>query len=269
MRRMNSMLTKIHGVLVKKGIIVFAILCSFAVLAGASGCRRAAVSQPQDFEYLEGKLVHRQGKALCLESADGRKTYFLVGRRTVFTPKAWPSLGDRLRVKYHVQAYPHKSFGRYYVGYEVAQIPDIEKVPRVTASSPPTQKPKPTTPYSEKPKKPPGPVKPKPSSIRIHKIETKPATILAGSKFDVEVKYTVTDPAVKAHKIPVQFSFSILSGNKVLFEKKPVELESNNGSSMERSEHLKASNEKGNYKIKVLLKYKEKIAEGEVDLEIK
>ena len=107
----------------KKGITLLAVLWLFAIISGEFGWRRQAVaSQSEDFKYLEGTLVHLQKKILVVKSDDGQKINFRVGRKTVFTPKAWPKIGDRLRVKYHTRVLSHKAIGNYFIGYEVEKV---------------------------------------------------------------------------------------------------------------------------------------------------
>ena len=107
----------------KKGITLLAVLWLFAIISGEFGWGRQAVASPsEDFRYLEGTLVHQIDKVLVVKSDDGEKINFRVGRKTVFTPKAWPKIGDRIRVKYHTRVLTHKAIGNYFIGYEVTKI---------------------------------------------------------------------------------------------------------------------------------------------------
>ena len=106
----------IKNIMVRKGITFFAILVLFLVFSGEFGCRRqAVVSQPENFKYLEGTFVQRIRKILIVKADDGQKINFRVGRRTVFTPKVWPSIGDRLKVRYLDNVFSHESIGNYFI----------------------------------------------------------------------------------------------------------------------------------------------------------
>ena len=105
-------------------------------------------------------------------------------------------------------------------------------------------------------------------SIEILGIEIIPSPVRAGSTFKLEVEYKVNDPAIQDEKIPVQFSFAILSGTKVLFKLNPTELKSENGIRFKKDYSLNAYEEKGNYTIKVFLKYKGETTEDSKDFKI-
>ncbi len=139
--------TKLYTILGKKGITLLTIFWLFTVFSGELGCaRRAVVSQTEDFKYLEGTLVRRIKKVLVVESDDGQKINFRVGRGTVFTPKAWPNTGDRLKVRYHTRVFSHRKIGDYFVAYGVRNFGYTAQIPTV----------KPTIPEGERePPKPP------------------------------------------------------------------------------------------------------------------
>jgi uncharacterized caspase-like protein len=109
--------------LVRKGITLLAIPLLFTVLFGEFGCRRqAAVSQPENFKYLQGTFVKRIKKVIVVESDDGQKTNFRVGIGTVFVPDRWPTDGERLKIKYLDNVLSHKAIGNYFVAYEVRKV---------------------------------------------------------------------------------------------------------------------------------------------------
>jgi len=84
-----------------------------------------------------------------VKSDDGQKVNFKVGRKTVFTPKAWPKIGDRLKVKYHTRVLSHKAIGNYFIGYEVEKVEYAAGVsPKTAVLSPEIQKEKTTIPES-------------------------------------------------------------------------------------------------------------------------
>jgi hypothetical protein len=90
-RRMNSMEARV--LLGKKGITLLAILWLFAAFSGEFGCsKKVDVSQPEDFKYLEGTLVHLHKKILVVKSDDEQKVCFRAGRRTVSHQRHGPIL---------------------------------------------------------------------------------------------------------------------------------------------------------------------------------
>ena len=121
-----------------KTITLLAILLFFTAFSGEFGCRRqAVVSQTYDFRYLEGTFARRIKKVIVINSDDGQTVNFRVGRRTVFTPKEWPSIGDRLKVKYHTQVLSHAAIGNYYIAHEVTKTGYAPEVsPQVVTSAP-------------------------------------------------------------------------------------------------------------------------------------
>jgi tetratricopeptide (TPR) repeat protein len=104
--------------------------------------------------------------------------------------------------------------------------------------------------------------------ILIRKVEIKPAVVPPGGRFDLILEYSVGDPALKEEQLPVQFSFSILQGEKTLYSQAPVNLMSRNSQNTTRTEPLNASNRKGVYLLKVLLTYKDFASEKSVELRI-
>ena len=105
-------------------------------------------------------------------------------------------------------------------------------------------------------------------SIEIYKMESKPTIVQPGGKFDLVVDYSVRDPSIQTDRIPLEFSYSILKGNKSLFDSVPVLLQAPNGRRMQRVVHLTAAKIKGNYIIRTSLRYKYKIAGDHVKFEI-
>jgi len=112
-----------------KGITLLAILWVCTVFSGEFGCsKKVDVSQPEDFKYLEGTLIRLHKKILTVKSDDGQKVCFKAGRRAVFTPKVWPNIGDRLRVRYYSRVLSHKAIGEYFIAYEVRKLTIFEKI---------------------------------------------------------------------------------------------------------------------------------------------
>ena len=146
----------IKNIIARKGIILLAIFVLFLVFSGEFGCRRqAVVSQPQNFNYLEGTFVQRIKKVLIIKADDGQKINFRVGMRTIFTPDEWPAIGDRLKVRYHTQTLSHESIGNYFIAYEVTKVGHAPAVgPKAAIATPPSviQKEKKPIPEIEKAK---------------------------------------------------------------------------------------------------------------------
>lgn len=146
----------IKNIMVRKVITLLAILVLFLVFSGEFGCRRQApISQPEDFKYLEGTFVRKYKKILIVKADDGQKINFRVGRKTVFTPKAWPAIGDRLKVRYLDNVLSHESIGNYFIAYGVTKVghtPDVGPKTAITTPPPVIQKEKKTIPEIEKAK---------------------------------------------------------------------------------------------------------------------
>ena len=106
-------------------------------------------------------------------------------------------------------------------------------------------------------------------SLEIHEISIKPSPVTAGQEFTMEVEYTVTDPAVKAEHVPVQFSFEILRGATSLFNIKQQALNSFNGSATRRIEKLKSSSKRATYTIQVSIGYGEIVTKKSLYLQVK
>ena len=144
------------NIMVRKGITLLAIPVLLLIFFGEFGCKRqAAVSQPENFNYLEGTFVQRTGKILIVKADDGQKINFRVGRRTVFTPEVWPSIGDRLKVRYLDNVLSHESIGNYFIAYGVTKVghtPDFGPKTAIATPPPVIQKGKKPIPEIEKAK---------------------------------------------------------------------------------------------------------------------
>jgi TolB-like protein len=151
-RRINSMGTKVY----KKCITLLAILWLFTVLPGEFGCaKKVDVSKSENFKYLEGTFVQRIKKILAVKSDDGQKINFKVGMRTIFTPDEWPSLGDRLKIRYLDNVLSHRAIGNYFIAYEVRKVgysTDVSAKPAITPPKPEIQREKKTIPEIQKAK---------------------------------------------------------------------------------------------------------------------
>jgi hypothetical protein len=106
-------------------------------------------------------------------------------------------------------------------------------------------------------------------TIRIGKVDVKPATVKTGSKFNFVTDYTVTDSSTARKEIPVQFRFSILEGSNILYSPEAMEIQSLNGGTMKRTEPVTASRKKGTYELKVSVNYRDVVAEKSVIFKIK
>ncbi len=144
------------NIMVRKGITLLAIPVLLLIFFGEFGCKRqAAVSQTENFKYLEGTFVQQIKKILIVKADDGQKINFRVGRKTVFTPKAWPAIGDRLKVRYLDTVFSHKSIGNYFIAYGVTKAghtPDVGLKTAIVTPPPVIQKEKKAIPEIEKAK---------------------------------------------------------------------------------------------------------------------
>jgi hypothetical protein len=106
-------------------------------------------------------------------------------------------------------------------------------------------------------------------SVVIHNVAVNPASVPTGSRFDLVVDYSVSDPLNQNDRIPVKFSFRILRSEKVVFAQMPVELQALNGAKMSRILTLTANEEQGIYEIEAVLKYKDKMKSDTTQVKIK
>jgi len=104
--------------------------------------------------------------------------------------------------------------------------------------------------------------------VQIRKVEIRPGAVPPGGRFDLVVEYFVSDSSLKQEQLPVQFSFSILQGEKTLYGPNPLEIMSSNSKDTIRTEPLNASNRRGTYLFKVSLTYKKVVAEKSVELRV-
>jgi len=111
--------------------------------------------------------------------------------------------------------------------------------------------------------------------IVVYKMYTKPGRITPGTKFDLIIEYAVTDPAVRASRIPVTFNLEILKTKNTIQASnlkkpafptpdntdkvhtfKPANIDCPNGKKTSRIVHLSAAKDKGSYYMVAYLKYK-------------
>ncbi len=90
-------------------------------------------------------------------------------------------------------------------------------------------------------------------SIKIHEVSTDPVVVPQGHAFDLHVNYTASDPSSNDRTLPVEFSYIVKRGNKIMFKSRPQITTSPNGRATERIVHLKGTIEKGTYIIEILL----------------
>jgi hypothetical protein len=93
------------------------------------------------------------------------------------------------------------------------------------------------------------------SSLVIQNVGVKPTPVPAGSRFEILVDYTATDPTVREGKIPVSFHYAIYDGTQKLYEKGPIQVMSTNAKEMRRVFPVNASKKDGTYRIDVRLTY--------------
>ena len=96
--------------------------CIFLILVLLTACSRVDITDPKNFKYFEGKLIHQYKGMLIVRADDGHKMNFKAGRRTVFTPNAWPNVGDRIRVRYLNKACSDYRIGDYFIAFEVSRV---------------------------------------------------------------------------------------------------------------------------------------------------
>jgi hypothetical protein len=67
--------------------------------------------------------------------------------------------------------------------------------------------------------------------LLLQEVEIKPAGVAPGSRFDLVVRYFISDSSTKQEQIPVQINFTILQGSQVFYSPKGIEVKSKNGGS--------------------------------------
>lgn len=105
-------------------------------------------------------------------------------------------------------------------------------------------------------------------AVKVQRLEVRPARIMAGAPFEVDVYFVVSDPAVGSGTVAVDFSFRILEDQKVLFTKPPVKLDGPDGAVRRRTEQLIASPRKGRYTFQASLHYSGLVAEESVEFQV-
>jgi tetratricopeptide (TPR) repeat protein len=94
-----------------------------------------------------------------------------------------------------------------------------------------------------------------PRMLSIDKVATEPVKLKTGIKFDIIVDYTISDKASDSEMLPVKFSLTIEQKGQTIFTSETMELESKNGSTNRRIQHMNATNKKGSYVINITMQY--------------
>ena len=106
-------------------------------------------------------------------------------------------------------------------------------------------------------------------SVRIERLQLKPAAVPAGAPFDLEVEFSAMDPSSAAGgRVPVEFSYSILDGANVVMKTQPESVQVLNGGTKLQVEHLDASRRAGSYTIRVQVRCGNQVAEESVQLRV-
>lgn len=100
-------------------------------------------------------------------------------------------------------------------------------------------------------------------SIRITRMEIAPGKVKPGSKFDLKVQYTASDPSAERKTLTVRLTYAIYRQETLLFESAPIDVESINGGGTERKESINAAKSTGVYTMKVRLQYNDVVANDE------
>lgn len=112
---------------------------------------------------------------------------------------------------------------------------------------------------------------PRPASglaMKFERLEIRPGHISAGAPFEVDMDYTIGDPASRTDTVTAEIGYRILEGEKVLFAQPAVRVEVPKGGVRHRTERLTASPRKGTYKFLVSLRCGQSVVEQSVDFVI-
>ena len=140
------------------------------------------------------------------------------------------------------------------VAASAGAIPSAPSGPQIQTVAPPRPE---STPAPERP------------SIQIRRLEVKPNVVSPKGPFDLEIEYSVSDPAAAQQQLPVEFALSIDQGANTLYTQPASKAEVPNGAARMRVEHLTASPQPGAYRIKIKLSYKGLITEDSAEFQIR
>jgi hypothetical protein len=105
--------------------------------------------------------------------------------------------------------------------------------------------------------------------IEMHNVTVVPEIVSAGGKFSINMEYSVTDSAMPDQQLEVGVEYSILKNWKVVFSEKGVMTVPEGMKYSSKKSGLTATTVPGEYKLKVVVRYKNWIADKIVDLNIK
>lgn len=103
-------------------------------------------------------------------------------------------------------------------------------------------------------------------AIEIIDLTLEPDPVPVNRKFDFHVKFKADIPGSADNKITTIFYFKILQKNKILFTSKLIPIKVNSGKINTRTQHMNPVPAKGAYTIKVFVKYKDLLAEKNIEL---
>ena len=106
-------------------------------------------------------------------------------------------------------------------------------------------------------------------SLKLVRLEVKPATVSPGARFDLEADYIAAGAPPDANRPGVEFTFSILEGGQVRYSEPPLSLGPPGGARQTRLQHLTATTKPGAYTIRVTLRYRGLTAEDSVNFTIR
>jgi tetratricopeptide (TPR) repeat protein len=106
------------------------------------------------------------------------------------------------------------------------------------------------------------------ASIRIRQLRLNPSAVSAGTKFDVEVEYSVSEPsATEGALIPIQFSYTVTTGGKTILSEPAATVQAPSGKSAIRVLHLTAARRPGTYVIRINMRSEGSAAEESVEFQ--
>jgi tetratricopeptide (TPR) repeat protein len=94
-----------------------------------------------------------------------------------------------------------------------------------------------------------------PPTVEIRRMDLGPNPVAAGATFEVGVEYAVTDPAATSQPLAAELSYTILQGNKVVFEGHALPAPAVSGEVQRVVQSFTGMRGRGKFTVKAILRY--------------
>ena len=81
--------------LLRRAVVISVVFLGLVLMIGLE------VESSQEYPTYVGRVITLYGTTLSVEADNGNVMYFVVGRRTVYTPTRVPAIGERVEVEYY------------------------------------------------------------------------------------------------------------------------------------------------------------------------